>query len=182
MRRSSTFILQRLRSWFSPTTAVEGIKSVPSVHLCLLELSWLNCFMHGPKIWYSFVSRMSSREHINTQMFALPRMSAVKGKKSIPSVYLLVSALPSGPFDSPILNLMGTLPLIISQRSLKVKVINQARSQFWKKHDFQIFSWCELCRLHRSILSWHMLPFAVTVWQLDVFWQLLGKNTNKEGT
>ncbi len=45
-----------------------------------------------------------------------------------------------------------------------------------------VFLWLDLCRLCRSILSWHMMVCDVTVGCLAVVWRLLGKNTAKEGT
>ncbi len=74
----------------------------------------------------------------------------------------------------------------ISRISLKVKVIGQ--SHHFEKHDFRPVWWCELCTLHmhRSILSWQMMPFDVTAWRHWVTsWSPLttfSKNTHKEGT
>ena len=69
------------------------------------------------------------------------------------------------------------------------KVIGQrSRSPFWKTWFSYFFLWCDLCRLHRAILSWHLTScdvtarrHDVTAWRFDILWQFLGKNTDKEG-
>ncbi len=62
-----------------------------------------------------------------------PPASAVEGMESVPSVCLSVSALTAETFDIQTRNLVEALTLIISQMSLKVKVIGQrSRSPGWK--------------------------------------------------
>ncbi len=63
---------------------------------------------------------------------------------------------------------------------VKVAILENMISDF--------FLWCDLCRLHRAILSWHLTSRAVmaqrhdVTWRLDILWRLLSKTTDKEGT
>ncbi len=54
----------------------------------------------------------------------------------------------------------------------KVKVIGQrSRSPFWKTWFSDFFLWCDLCRLHAAILSWHLTSCDVTARRHDVRWR-----------
>ena len=96
--------------------------------------------------------------------FSLPRQRSRVWNRSCLCVCPSVSALMFEPFELRTWNSAGTLPLIISRTSLKVKVIGQrSRSPFWKTWFSDFFLWCDLCRLHRVILSWHLMSCDVTL-------------------
>ncbi len=86
-------------------------------------------------------------------------------------VCLLVSALTTGPFKLRTLNLAGTLPLIVSRMSSKVKVKGQGR--YFERRDFRMFygvtcvDWTESFCFDIHMMSRH----DVTAWRPGIIWR-----------
>ncbi len=96
-----------------------------------------------------------------------PPASAVKSVESVLSVCVCVSvsALTAEPFDIQTRNLVEALTLIISRKSLKVKVIGQrSRSPCWKTWFLKF----QMDELHWASLSWHLTSYDGTAWRHDL--------------